>query len=224
MRNVNDSSLLSTLRAMYAKLINQEFANGNIELLNHTMTFDGNIEYFDIPGFKSNEKYIQTEIEWYMSQSLDTKEISKQAKIWSMVSDENDKINSNYGFLVFSAQNGNQFSNVVEELRRDAFSRRALMYYTNPWMHYQGGKDHICTIYVSYYIRDKKLHCTVNMRSNDLKFGFLNDYTWQQFILTRMANLLNLKVGTITWQAVNLHLYPRHFNLLENLFEKELNG
>lgn len=220
--NKNEIEAKKVLFELYKKLVSEDFVKDTVEITNCSMELDANIDSINIgEGFKTNEQYIQKEIQWYTSQQLDATEIGKIAKIWNMVCDENNKVNSNYGFLIYSAQNGNQYENVLKELQRDKLSRRAVAYYTNPWMHHQGHKDHVCTLAVSYYIRDEKLNCSVIMRSNDFKFGFLNDYGWQRHVLISLAEKLNVGIGHIHWFSVSMHLYSRHFKLLENLFKEE---
>ena len=93
------------------------------------------------------------------------------------------------------------------------------MIYTRPsiWQEYNenGKNDFICTNSVTYYIRDDVLHCVVQMRSNDVIFGYRNDWAWQRHILEKMAWELHLDVGDIHWQVQNLHVYDRHFKLVK---------
>ena len=176
-----------------------------------------------------NDEYIAAEIEWYKSQSTNINDIysdgQKPPVAWQMTANKQGEINSNYGYLIFSDKYYNQFNRVVEELTANPFSRRASMIYTRPsvWVDYndQGKSDFICTNSVTYYIRDNKLHCVVQMRSNDVVFGYKNDYAWQKHMLEEVINqYLDLNIfdelepGNIYWQVQNLHVYQRHFKLL----------
>ena len=176
-----------------------------------------------------NEEYIAAEIEWYKSMSTNINDIYKGEKeppaAWKMTANKNGEINSNYGYLVHAERFHNQFTNIVQELNNNAFSRRATMVYTRPsiWTEYseQGKNDFICTNAVTYYIRDNKLHCVVQMRSNDVVFGYKNDYAWQKYLLNEVVNEYldwnifdELEPGNIYWQVQNLHMYQRHFKLL----------
>ena len=115
-----------------------------------------------------------------------------------------------------------------DELLTNPDGRRASMIYTRPsiWMEYNedGKNDFICTNAVTYYIRDNFLQCVVQMRSNDVVFGYKNDYAWQLYVLEQMVKDYNdckedgipeLKVGDIIWQVQNLHVYERHFHLVK---------
>lgn len=177
-----------------------------------------------------NEDYIRRELAWYETRQPNIHYMEEPIpKIWRQVSDERGNVNSHYGHLVYSEENGNQFLRVIEELKRDPSSRRAVMIYTRPSMHKDAVKDgmddFVCTNTVQYLIRDGALHVVVQMRSNDAIFGYRNDWPWQvhvQKTLIRGLGLddawagppLHVTPGDIIWQAGSLHVYPRHHHLV----------
>lgn len=171
---------------------------------------------------KPNQEYIDAEISWYESQSTNINDIyvdRDPPKAWQMTANRHGEINSNYGHLIWSEQYHNQFDSVVNELRTNRDSRRASMIYTRPsiWVEYndQNKNDFICTNSVTYYIRDDELHCVVQMRSNDVIFGYRNDYAWQEYVLCALADELGVNDGDMYWQVQNLHVYERHFDLVK---------
>jgi hypothetical protein len=56
------------------------------------------------------------------------------------------------------------------------------------------------------------LSAVVQMRSNDVVFGYKNDYAWQHHVLTHLTQQWNAvsntpcTVGDIHWQVQNLHV------------------
>jgi thymidylate synthase len=108
---------------------------------------------------------------------------------------------------------------VLGELSDSPDGRRATMIYNRPsiWAEYNenGKSDFICTNAVTYYIRNGELQAVVQMRSNDVVFGYKNDYAWQQHVLELLADDLEIAPGFITWQVQNLHVYERHFDLVK---------
>jgi len=170
-----------------------------------------------------NVEYIMKEIEWYKSMSLNINDIYKGEKpppaAWQYAATADGMIHSNYGYLIFHEENGNQYDNCLQELKDNPNSRRALMIYQRPeiWAEYDlmGCSDFICTNSVAYYIRHGKLDCSVSMRSNDVVYGYKNDYAWQQYVLLNLANDLGLEAGKMIWQVQNLHVYEKHFDLVK---------
>lgn len=179
-----------------------------------------------------NDDYIERELEWYLSQSLYVKDIpGKVPKIWQDVASRDGKINSNYGYLVFNSENFAQYENVLMELSRSPNSRRAVMIYTRPTMHsnwcVDGMSDFVCTNAVQYMIRDGALQVVVQMRSNDVVYGYRNDYAWQKYVQNKLVYDYNcgtkkadkIVAGDITWQVGSLHVYERHYSLIEKYIQ-----
>ena len=175
-----------------------------------------------------NEDYIKREIEWYESQSLMVDDIPGDTPaIWQQISSKYGEINSNYGWCIFSYANHYQFASCVDALAEDEDTRRAIMIYTRPSMQNEynrdGMSDFMCTNTVQYLIRNGKINAIVNMRSNDVVFGYKNDYAWQKYVLDKVVSYLNKQMGEgyeagdIIWCAGSLHVYERHFDLIREL-------
>jgi len=173
-----------------------------------------------------NLEYIKKEIDWYESESLNINDIYGPDKeppaAWQYAADPDGFINSNYGHLIYSNIYSNQYNRVLNELSTAPDGRRAMMVYNRPdiWDEYNenGMSDFICTNAVAYYIRNGRLDCCVQMRSNDVVFGYKNDYAWQQYVLHNLAEVLDLEPGNMIWQVQNLHVYEKHFDLIKPQF------
>ena len=169
-----------------------------------------------------NVPYIDAELDWYLGCSTNINDIrykDEPPKAWQYAANEYGEINSNYGKLIFDDKYYRHFDNVVNELNHEPDSRRAVMIYNRPsiWTEFDenGKNDFICTNAVSYYIRDNHLQSVVQMRSNDVVFGYKNDYAWQRYVMNMVANEVDCEVGSLIWQVQNLHVYERHFDLVK---------
>lgn len=99
------------------------------------------------------------------------------------------------------------------------------MIYQRPSMHedfcVDGMSDFICTNAVQYLIRGNKVNAVVQMRSNDVIFGYRNDYAWQLHVLQNLVDGINVlgdadyTAGDIIWQVGSLHVYERHFKFVK---------
>jgi thymidylate synthase len=175
---------------------------------------------------KPSLEYIMRELQWYESQSLNVNDIPGETpQIWKDISSTEGEINSNYGWCIYSEENGNQYKNVLRELRNNPNSRRATMIYNRPSMHVDftrdGMNDFMCTYANTFYIRDGKLESHYLMRSNDAVFGYNNDVAWARSVLNKLAADCDVKPGNIIWTASNFHVYERHFKFVEKLIETE---
>lgn len=197
----------------YGRFVTDKTGVKTIEMLG--ATFEAN--HPTIFG-EVNDDYVERELAWYKSMSLSVNDIpGKTPAIWQQVADENGYINSNYGWAIWHEDNFSQYANVLKELRTNPNSRRAVMIYTRPTMWYDynfnGMSDFMCTNAVQYMIRDDQLVAVVQMRSNDVVFGYRNDYAWQLHVANQLSDELGLKTWPkIIWHVGNLHVYERHFD------------
>jgi thymidylate synthase len=171
-------------------------------------------------------KYIERELDWYLSESLYVDDIPGETpQIWKDISSDEGKINSNYGWCIYSEENGNQYKHVLRELKTNPNSRRAAMIYNRPSMHLDfnrdGMSDFMCTFANTFMIRDGKLISHYVMRSNDAVFGYNNDVAWAKFVQGQLAYDLGVEVGELIWTATNLHVYERHFGFIEDLIRDQ---
>jgi thymidylate synthase len=182
-------------------------------------TFDADEDYV---VRKPAYEYIERELRWYEMQSLNVNDIPGETpQIWKSIASTEGQINSNYGWCIYSEDNGYQYHNVKRELRNNPNSRRATMIYNRPSMHTDftrdGMNDFMCTYANTFYIRDGKLDSHYLMRSNDAVFGYNNDRAWAKHVQKNLARELDVEVGQLIWTASNFHVYERHFNFVEEL-------
>lgn len=165
------------------------------------------------PKRKFNQDYADFEWDWYVKGDRDASEISERAKIWKqMMIPGTTKVNSNYGYFW---NYNNQLNKVIDELKRNKDTRRAII------VHYilheidQYKYDTPCNDVLNFYIKDGKLELTVFARSIDLWFGFVND----QYTFAKLMELVSEKtgypVGQMHWFITNCHLYERHWNKMK---------
>ena len=111
---------------------------------------------------------------------------------------------------------------ILDELRRDPYSRRAVMDIRTP--NDMSSNDPACWQHVQYFIRDHRLHCKVLFRSNDAcKAAFMNAFAliWLQ---KKIAAELDVKVGTYTHRANSYHAYERDFEALSAFCKRYLDN
>jgi thymidylate synthase len=175
-----------------------------------------------------NREYVDAELAWYESESRNINDIygpdKEPPKAWQMTANSNGEINSNYGHLIYNGGHWNQYDSALKTLVESPDSRRAIMIYNRPSIQFEYNwndiNDFICTNAVSYYIRENQLNVVVQMRSNDVIFGYKNDLAWQQHVQSKFLNDYNditgskLTAGQIHWQVANLHVYEKHFHLV----------
>ena len=226
MTTLNVADMRKAFALMYMHNVHDRHPEGMLELLGASFHAD-EASIFGNP----NKEYMVAEVDWYDSQECNVNKLNdlygKVPVIWKEhAANTRGEINSNYGWCVYSKENGSQYDNVLRELKTNPHSRRATMIYTRPSMHNDdredGKNDFICTNAVTYYIRDDKLYTVVQMRSNDVVFGYMNDYYWATRVSDRLAVDLDVEVGNMIWQSQSLHIYPRHFHHVKKWCEDNM--
>lgn len=176
-----------------------------------------------------NYDYAKREVEWYLNQSLNVNDIPGGApKIWIDCADKDGFINSNYGWCIFSEENGYQFNRCLDALKKDISTRQGVMIYNRPNMwddsEKNGRHDFMCTYSTQSFLNEKPdgiyLKYIVYMRSNDAVFGFNNDLFWHKWVRDHLAWHLRetygeIKCDPVEWNSGSLHVYERHFKFLE---------
>ena len=175
---------------------------------------------------KVNEEYIERELDWYLSMDRKISGLGEPIpQIWKNIASTKGEINSNYGWCIFSDENGSQYNNAIDAIVEDNNTRQALMIYTRPEMHRDarrdGMKDFMCTSACQMILRGSGLHYIVNARSTDAVFGYKNDYAWHAYVQNRavsqLEDLLNREIfaADMVYNVGSLHVYQRHFHLID---------
>jgi len=156
---------------------------------------------------KWNKKYADREWEWYLSGDPSGEEISKFAPIWKNHMDENGNVRSNYGW---QWNRGSQLDRIIDKLHADKNTRQALLSIYDGKEIETYSNDTPCTSSIHFQVVNNKLCMTVNMRSNDLWFGFCNDQYCFSKLQEMVSNELSLEVGWYYHFSSNIHLYDKH--------------
>lgn len=148
---------------------------------------------------------------WYMSGNRSVESISRYIPRWRDFANSDGTAESNYG-----ATWKEQIPRIVEVLSLDQDSRRAVVSIYDGKRHLPqqaGARDVPCTETMQFMVRDGRLDLIVNMRSNDLWWGFCLDQFSFTILQELVANDLRLPVGRYFHNAGSMHVYERHFHV-----------
>ncbi|MGN0364013.1 MAG: thymidylate synthase [Bilifractor sp.] len=135
-----------------------------------------------------------------------------------------------YGILDFEVEKGNwaytyhqryadQIPFIVEELKRNPSSRRAVMTVRDKEAD-MGSDDPACLQHIQYFIRENRLCCKVLFRSNDAcKAAFMNAFALIM-LQKSIADELDIGVGSYTHRANSFHCYDKDFDLLDGYVKR----
>lgn len=188
-----------------------EVINAHIELTNPRRRF---VNY---TSRNMSMKYFVGELCYYLDGRTDLPSISCYAKFWDKISDDGKTINSCYGNRIFTRTNihgQRQFEYAVTCLKRDKYSRKAIMTIYNP-NDAHISKDNPCTLTLQLLIRDDALHLIVNMRSEDVWLGIPYDVAFftivqEAALQSLLPSYPSLNLGSYYHNVTSLHIYVEH--------------
>lgn len=207
------------MNAIYYKLTNQvlnqgEAVDGTKELQN--VSFELTNPLKNIAQNRSKEKYGVSlsyalgELVWYFAGSNSMNFISKFGKMWERLSDDGKTNNSAYGYRLQTQFGFDQIKTIERLLKKDKYSRRAVLNINTPNKNVYETHDEPCTIALQFLIRDNKLNLTTIMRSNDLWFGTPYDVLFFTSLQRLIANDLGIEMGSYYHFATSMHIYERN--------------
>jgi len=157
---------------------------------------------------KWNKNYAEAEWQWYLSSNPNAEEISKRAPIWKKHMDENGNVQSNYGW---QWNRGSQLDRIIDQLnfsyKNNLNTRQAVLTFYDGKEIENYAHDTPCTLSVHFQIINSELCMTVNMRSNDLWYGFCNDQYCFSKLQEMVAKELCIEVGWYYHFVSNMHIY-----------------
>ena len=118
-----------------------------------------------------------------------------------------------------------QVESVVRELRAHPQSRRAVISLWDPDEDYVDSKDIPCNNWLSFTLRNGKLHLAVAARSNDAWWGWsgINVFEWS-VLQECVAFWLSAEVGQLTTFASSFHLYQSYWDAAQKVAEDEVHA
>lgn len=218
-----------TIKEAYTEVVNQLLSQkemiGNTKELNNCCIIIHNPTTKDLcfGKRKPSLKYLNAELNWYWSGDNSCEEIGKYASMWLKLTDDGKTSNSAYGYILFKKYGFNQLEQIIELLKKDKNSRRAVLNISDPTLNRITTKDMQCTMSIQFLVRNNELQETVYMRSNDIYFGFPYDYVFFVSLGEYVAKKLNLKLGLYTHHATSLHMYERDFNKFNIDLDEKIN-
>lgn len=157
----------------------------------------------------------------------DTVGLKALSAVWRKIANPDGTVNANYGTMVYHLRDAghaqfepdrplrSQWEWARDALVLTASSNQSYLHFNRPKDQWSGNLDQPCCMYVQFLIREQRLHLYVNMRSNDLVYGFPYNMLYFIKLLHRMQRDLlpvypTLQVGDLHYHATSLHIYEKH--------------
>lgn len=150
------------------------------------------------------------ELLWYLTGSDELSFIQPYVPRYKEDS-EDGVIHGAYGPRLFAMRGkANQIQNVIDLLRKNSGSRRAVIQLFNAEDIERRYKEIPCTTTLQFLCRDDRLHLSVTMRSNDAYFGLPHDVFCFTMLQEMVASELGLGLGEYYHYVGSMHIYDTH--------------
>lgn len=149
------------------------------------------------------------ELCWYLAATNNIEFISYYIPDYRQYADGN-VVFGGYGPRLFNWKGVNQLENILTLLKRNPYSRKAVIQLFDAGDIVAEHKDVPCTCTLQFLVRQDALHLLVNMRSNDAFIGLPHDVFCFTMLQEIAARALSVDLGTYKHAVGSLHLYDRN--------------
>lgn len=160
------------------------------------------------------------ELFWYLRGSNRLDIIQYYCQRYFDFSDDGYLLYGAYGPRIFGKKLKNgltQWEMAYQKLKKDPDTRQAIIAIYDAEDIAVRTRDVPCTCYIQFFIRDYKLNCIVNMRSNDIIWGTSYDVFSFTMLQEIMARQLKLELGWYMHCAGSMHIYDRHLEMAKEI-------
>lgn len=166
-----------------------------------------------------SKKYLLAELLWYLNERNDVGFIGQFASLWNRITDDGETSNSAYGYILGKKYGFSQIEQIIELLKKDPNTRRAVLNISDPSINRIETKDMQCTVCLQFLLRNGKLSCTTYMRSNDVWFGLPYDVVYFTFLQRYIAGRIGARYGSYTHFVGSMHMYLRDEDNIRKMLE-----
>lgn len=130
-----------------------------------------------------------------------------------------------YGSRAFNYQDGlNQVDNyLIPLLKKEPTSKRGIIVFYGP------EKDTLPLkretpgmVMMNFNIRNKKLHATAVIRSNDLFFGWPGNIVQTYYLADYVSKELNVPLGSLNTISISAHIFEEQFEYINKIIGEDL--
>lgn len=180
------------------------------EIVGYTAEINPDANMVVSPAREASPRYAIGELFWYLHGSRSLSFIKHYAPSYGRFSDDGSTLHGAYGWRMKSLTSANSaILRVIELIRRDSWTRQAVIPIYEAHDSFVTSKDIPCTLSLQFILRDE-LDCVCTMRSNDVWLGMPYDVFCFTSIQRIIADALGVATGVFYHRAGSMHLYEKN--------------
>lgn len=200
---------------------------GTIGVFGAQLRFDLKESFPLLTTKKVHLKSIIHELLWFIKGDTNIKYLNEnKVKIWNDWADENGDLGRVYGaqWTDWRSPDGrsiNQIANVIEQIKKDPFSRRHIVVAWNP-----GEVDNMalppCHAMFQFHVSpSRELSCQLYQRSADIFLGVPFNIASYALLTLMIAQITGLKPKEYIHSFGDLHIYMNHVDQVKEQLSRE---
>lgn len=151
------------------------------------------------------------ELCWYLAGTASVDFIAYYLTVYDDIA-EDGLVYGGYGPRLFNWNGTSQVDNVIDRLRSNPATRRAVIPILSTNDVISDQKEIPCTCTLQFLLRENRLHMIVMMRSNDVILGLPHDIFCFTMLQELIARTLNVDLGWYRHCVGSLHVYKNNFD------------
>lgn len=163
---------------------------------------------------------------WFLMGHKNLAFLQRFTKIWDDFAEENNCVESAYGYRWRKHFGRDQILGLVELLKKDPTSRHGVVLMWDPSDDGLASgtqkKNVPCPYTFTVQIMGGKLYLHLVIRSNDMMLGNPHDVAGFALLMYFLAEKLQVKVGFLTVSISNAHIYDIHFEQAQEIIKREV--
>jgi thymidylate synthase len=183
---------------------------GTRSIFGHQMRFDLNKGFPLVTTKKIHVRSVIHELLWFISGDTNVDYLQRNGvSIWNEWADDKGDLGPIYGYQ-WRHWGGDQLKTVVENIRTQPESRRHVV---SAWNVAELPKMALlpCHLLFQFYVAQGKLSCQLYQRSADIFLGVPFNIACYSLLTMMVAQVCDLKVGSLVHTFGDVHLYNNHF-------------
>ncbi len=191
-----------------------------------TMKFDVGAGFPLLTLRKIPLKVFIAEQMWFLMGQKNLAFLQRFTKIWDEFAEENNCVESAYGYRWRKHFGRDQIDGLVKLLEKDPSSRHGVILMWDPSDDGLANgikkKNVPCPYTFTVQIMGGRLCLHLIIRSNDMMLGNPHDVSGFALLMHMLAQRLNVGLGSLTISISNAHIYDIHFDQAKEIVNREV--
>src|SRR5579875_1439881 len=195
----------------------------SIELLGHGFSIRRpEASLLDSPCLQPRLDYYFGLLCWTLSASDEASMLAYYHPRATEFSDDGAHLSGAFGHRLMQHPGGNQIRVLIDRLRADPTSRRAIALVLEPNDNFGVSREYPCAASIQFFIRNGKLDAIVHMRAQQALFVLPYDAFLFMALQSAVAAELRVQIGTYRHLVGTFHIYANELSLAQSVAKSEV--